>query len=109
MARKLPECENDRCVSGFVEVIRTPFDETIPDPDGSKRLAHIAEQNTVYPCKVCQPQMFFRWMRGHLDSDHDRRNCSECGEIPGTSRRRGRPRHDSGQVQSGPVTTTAEF
>lgn len=37
--------------------------------------------DSVYPCKECQPTLFFRWAGGHLASKHDQVDCEECAEI----------------------------
>lgn len=37
-----------------------------------------AARNTVYPCKDCNPVVFYRWAGRHLDSNHLRAGCSEC-------------------------------
>lgn len=42
------------------------------------RSAYLTALNTVYPCKDCNTETFWRWANGHLDSQHDRSNCAEC-------------------------------
>ena len=37
--------------------------------------------NSVYPCKVCQSDLFFRWAARHLDSKHNVGACSECMDL----------------------------
>lgn len=35
-------------------------------------------ESTVYPCRTCNAETFYRWSGGHLDRDHDRAGCTEC-------------------------------
>lgn len=39
--------------------------------------------NTVYPCKECQPDLFYRWARKHFATDHDVSSCPDCVEVHG--------------------------
>lgn len=53
-----------------------------------------AASNSWFPCRVCNPVAFFRWVGHHWDIDHDTAGCSECDEIPGRrhhKRRSGKP------------------
>lgn len=61
-------------------------DEALSDEDRARitltwqaRLA--SGKNTVYPCKECNPDLFYRWAKGHLDSAHERAGCAECLEL----------------------------
>lgn len=75
------------------------------DPDTvSEQAAQLAEQRlaqqraalaqSVYPCRVHNPRLFFRWAQGHLDPQHDRSDCPEC--TSDTPRRGGRRRVPAG-------------
>jgi hypothetical protein len=37
-------------------------------------------QQSVYPCRTCEPVSFLRWRRGHYAPGHDP-GCSECSEL----------------------------
>jgi hypothetical protein len=37
-----------------------------------------ALRNSVYPCRICHPQRFFRWAEGHFRPDHDLASCPDC-------------------------------
>lgn len=65
-----------------------------PEDDPSKYEGLVATfLNTVYPCRTCNPSLFFRWAGGHLAADHDRDACGECIEAgSGSGRGRGAPR-----------------
>ena len=63
------------------------YGEAVALIDARRRMA----RNTVYPCKTCQPGLFFRWVGGHLDAKHDRSECDECSDG-----KRSRPRHSEG-------------
>jgi hypothetical protein len=45
-----------------------------------------------YPCRVCRPAQFFRWVGGHYNRDHDRASCPECRTPGSTSSARKRER-----------------
>jgi hypothetical protein len=47
-------------------------------PEWHQRL--VASRNTVYPCKVCRPVLFYAWATGHLDPLHDQADCADCRE-----------------------------
>lgn len=69
-------------------------EKQIPDPtvahlealteDGQKALwANVYAKRelmsrSVVPCKVCQPDLYWRWKGGHLDSKHNVQACDEC-------------------------------
>jgi hypothetical protein len=54
------------------------------------RIQRAALATSVYPCKACNSETFYRWLGGHLASDHDTASCDECrARLP---RRRGQPR-----------------
>ena len=35
-------------------------------------------RNSVYPCKVCRPATFFRWVQGHYQPGHEPEACDVC-------------------------------
>lgn len=83
-----------RCEFGWIHVSDAYPRQQHPDRDltalpedlaeiARTDLAHrqAAAANSWYPCKVCNPTLFFRWAGGHLRSDHDAAECPECGEI----------------------------
>ena len=97
-------CSNDRCEGGWVHVlpsyvdahsptrpadpgpdctpeVRAAFDALMVDYDATR--AALAE--SVYPCKVCRPRSFHRWVQGHYAAGHDPSGCAQCVEA-----RRGR-------------------
>jgi hypothetical protein len=93
-----------RCDRGWVQVTAAYIDKQYPRPDPpdtddlevldlyDKQCVDIdlrrkAAANTVYPCRVCRPADFFRWLNGHTASDHDKDTCTECS---GITRRAGR-------------------
>lgn len=53
------------------------------------RSAYETALNSVYPCKDCNTEMFWRWANGHLDREHDRASCAECIAlgVPGSKKR----------------------
>lgn len=88
-------CPNHRCDGhGWVQVRPDYADDRMPvvpqdvldrltDQDRERferNLAAIraALESSVYPCQVCEPELFMRWVHGHLDSDHDRGSCDDC-------------------------------
>lgn len=95
----------DACEFGWRSV-QMPYCEKmfpVADDDDDEAIERARERraaamNTVYPCKVCQPNLFFRWVGGHLDKEHDRGACEECSSIG--HRRRG-ARHVSAPVNAG--------
>lgn len=50
--------------------------------------AFASARNTVYPCKVCNADTFWRWANGHFARDHDRVGCPECDTPRGSKRKR---------------------
>lgn len=103
-----------RCEGGWVQVRPEYAVHRFPDPtmeqlagaDDATRAAmwrtvecsRAAARNSVYPCRRCRPEAFYRWAGGHLDAGHDVLACSECIELM-TPRRASRARRT-------PVTTT---
>lgn len=84
----------DRCEFGWRTVSDSYPERLVPTPDLSglpPDLAAVARRDiearraslagSVYPCKECQPTLFYRWAGGHLASKHDRGDCEECQEI----------------------------
>lgn len=51
-------------------------------------LSRAAAAASVYPCRVCNERLFYRWRGGHLDSDHERGHCPECQSQGVVARRR---------------------
>lgn len=53
-----------------------------PPELAAELIAHVAVRwstaETVYPCRVCNPDAFLRWCGGHWDRYHNRRACDEC-------------------------------
>lgn len=49
--------------------------------------------SSVYPCRVHNARLFYRWAGGHLDPEHDRDHCPEC--TTATPRRGSRRRNYS--------------
>ena len=47
---------------------------------------------SVVPCKVCRPDLFFRWEGGHLDKNHNTHACDVCS--PARVRRSPPPSQD---------------
>lgn len=64
------------------------FAELVRQTD-MKRAAAV---NTVYPCRTCRPNQFYRWANGHYGAEHDADRCPQC-----VATRRGKevpPEHD---------------
>lgn len=88
--------ECDRCDDGWVGVTAAYPLQLVPDRDLSvvadehhgavvdaiKRARWYASRS-VYPCKSCRPELFYRWAGGHLDRRHDPGTCDECIELTG--------------------------
>lgn len=70
-------------------------DQQLPEPDLfmadselDEQTAELARQQlarqraalaeSVYPCRVHRPRLFFRWAGGHLALEHDRKACPDC-------------------------------
>lgn len=105
----MSRCANERCERGWITVTAAYVDEHAPKRptaevwDGmtdAERAAWEAQDEavraglaaTVYPCKQCEPEMFYRWAGGHLDPRHNRADCDECS----TPRSRRRTRSTAG-------------
>lgn len=43
-----------------------------------ERSLRAAFGNTWYPCKNCQPSLFFRWAGDHLNPLHNAKACDVC-------------------------------
>jgi hypothetical protein len=52
------------------------------------RLRRLAAERHVYPCRVCNERLFFRWAGRHYLPDHDVGGCSECITARGGPRER---------------------
>lgn len=101
-----PLAEDDgpctKCDGGYVTVQPAYAVHLFPDPTaeqvvGMSTEAHqalldeietrrAAARNSVYPCRRCNPPLFFRWAGGHLALGHDVLTCSECIELMGGRR-----------------------
>jgi hypothetical protein len=42
------------------------------------RAREVALGESVYPCRVCRPRQFFRWVKGCGEPGHDAENCDLC-------------------------------
>lgn len=94
-----------RAVSSNYPVTHYPMPDLtgLPDDLAAAAQAEVetrraALTDSVYPCKQCQPHLFFRWAEGHLASKHDQDDCDECSEI----RRGKRPQRRSAPTQGLP-------
>lgn len=67
------------------------------------QLQRAAAANSVYPCRDCNPPMFFRWAGGHFKLGHDYAKCDECIEVLGG--RRAARRAVNHLPEQTPVTT----
>lgn len=99
---KLSTCTNDRCEHGWITVRAEYVDRIVPDPehvpDDPEAAAAIEAEiarlrklhaGDVYPCRHCQPNLFFRWADGHHEPGHE---CAECASLrTGRKRSRSRP------------------
>lgn len=72
---------------------------TLEDADHAAAFAALAEAverrrraaaDSWYPCRECEPSLFYRWAGRHLDSKHDRAGCAECSLEDEEKRRRPR-------------------
>lgn len=63
---------------------------TLTDPLDAQALAVLQEAtaerraaaaNTIYPCRTCRPQQFYRWANGHFTPEHDSDRCPQCSAI----------------------------
>lgn len=84
----MAECTAAGCEHGWHYVARPYAEHLAGDNDGTPawRARVAALLNSVYPCRVCKPAAFFRWVGGHFASDHDVANCPDC-TVPGQRRR----------------------
>lgn len=59
------------------------WDRWTPDEQRTWQERNAAEAETlaktVYPCKECNTALFFRWVGSHLESNHNRAECVDCG------------------------------
>ncbi len=82
-----------RCLgSGFLTVLPDYADTQYPETldlttlsdaeravvDFQRHMLRSAAANSVYPCRECRPEQFFRWLGGHWQPDHDKSACDEC-------------------------------
>lgn len=95
-----------RCEDGWVTVKDGYALHLYPDPDPIRmsaldpevveqihdelRLKRAAAANSVYPCRTCNPSLFFRWAGGHFKLGHDYAHCDECIEFLGGRRKAAR-------------------
>ena len=72
------------CAGGWVYVSERYAEyraEDVARADEVPKQAIVAAfRNSVYPCTVCRPDLFYRWAGGHLAVDHNRSECVECSE-----------------------------
>jgi hypothetical protein len=45
-----------------------------------------AATNSVYPCRRCRPEQFYRWADGHMKPGHDPARCGICNDPPSPHR-----------------------
>lgn len=82
-------CENG-CEFGWLTVQPGYAERWVPDPDPSVvtpenmpaavalvEARRAGLRGTVYPCKVCNKEAFFRWAGGHFVSGHDEQPCND--------------------------------
>ena len=105
-------CPNPRCDHGWVTVQSDYADKHLPTVAADDwhrmtdeaRAEYVARMDalreslnsSVYPCSVCRPAQFHRWLGGHFASGHDTESCDECTT----------PRHRRGATTA-PSTTTS--
>lgn len=94
-------CDIERCDHGWVTVLPSYADRHAPQQpsadvwdrmsakeretwETNTAAAWLALSETVYPCRMCQPDAFYRWVQGHWSSDHDRDRCEICQEEAGS-------------------------
>lgn len=70
------------CDHGWKQV-KPPYAEHIAltkgEPDSEAyRLAYASLIQSYYPCSICRPNQFFRWVKGHYSKDHDTGTCPDC-------------------------------
>lgn len=77
-------CKCERCHGARFVWVQPSYAETrLKVKDHSSQAAAVERAGllqTVYPCKVCNPKLFYRWARGCLASDHDPWDCPDCYE-----------------------------
>jgi hypothetical protein len=94
------DCPCGRCHGdGWVEVQPQYAVQQFPDPTMEKlaqlddagqqrlwdhvRAMRAAAERSVYPCRACNADLFYRWAGGHLAHDHDTGRCADCIETLG--------------------------
>jgi len=102
-----------RCDDGWIWVGDTYADKQVseievPDdhPDreqllGERDRKRRAALASVYPCRVCEPVSFLRWVRGHYKANHD---CEACGDL----RRSRKARDELRELAEATVSTADE-
>lgn len=77
------------CDGGWRWVKRPYAEHLAATTDGSEPAAHViaALLNTVYPCRNCRPDAFYRWANQHWSPDHDVAACQDCADAHGGRRR----------------------
>lgn len=70
----------------------------------------------VYPCNLCNANLYDRWIDGHLDPDHRHEGCSVCEAVDESTGKRRRSRKAAVSVSAPSVApeadtyqTTADF
>lgn len=125
----MPECSNDRCHDGWVEVTDAYAERTFPLPpplaldatpeeqaDHALRVEmatakQLAAKGTVYPCRLCRPSQFYKWARGCFGPEHDAASCSDCqsdGTAPLPPHTARRPRRSRSSGDPGPTEPPPE-
>ena len=76
--------DDHECVGGWMYVSERYAthlaEETVHANTVPKQAIVAAFRNSVYPCTVCRPDLFYRWAGGHLAAGHNRSECVECSE-----------------------------
>ena len=88
-------CRCERCHGArFVWVQPSYAEARLKVKDHSSPAADVeraALSKTVYPCKACNPKLFYRWAKGCLESDHDSWECPDCYEAGAVKGRKSPP------------------
>lgn len=106
----------DDCVGGWryvQEAYAVQIAATKGEPESDAYKAALsAARNTVYPCRTCQPDRYYRWADHHLDGNHDRSACVECiqaGAAGAPGNRKPPPRRASTGSHEPPPPTDRDY
>lgn len=97
----------EKCDNGWVTVRPSYAANLVPEPELPEaegpewdeiRAEMVADferrrreaETHVYPCRICKPTLFFRWVERHYEPGHDAEGCADCIEL-----RKGRRRSTS--------------